>query len=215
MTTQWKVYPGDCRYWVSSDGEVMGAVTGRMLKPRPLPRGYLRVSLSRNRDEYVHTMVLETFAGPRPAGHQASHLDGNPANNWILNLKWETPTENNSWKRFHGTAAIGERNPAWGGSHCKRGHDLSPENTRLSKRGDREQRICRTCARERQYRKRTGIEWRPTEPKTHCKHGHEFTPENTRVRPHYSSNSLLRGCKTCEREQGRRRYELMKGGSAT
>jgi hypothetical protein len=43
--------------------------------------------------------------------------------------------------------------------------------------------------------------------KTHCKHGHEFTTKNTYVRPYGG-----RSCRTCGREEARRRRLQVKGG---
>src|SRR5262245_18248010 len=37
---------------------------------------------------HVHVLVLETFVGPRPAGQQCRHLDGNKENNRLTNLAW-------------------------------------------------------------------------------------------------------------------------------
>ncbi|MFF2502163.1 HNH endonuclease signature motif containing protein [Streptomyces sp. NPDC058067] len=45
--------------------------------------------------------------------------------------------------------------------------------------------------------------------KTHCQKGHEFTPENTVATP------TGRGCLTCQRERGRRRYAEATGRSYT
>lgn len=72
-----------------------------------------------------------------------------------------------------------------GKTHCKHGHEFTPENTRVNSRG---QRTCRACHNDRSKdahkRKRGdmfGIQER--KPKTHCPHGHEFTVENTYIRP--------------------------------
>jgi hypothetical protein len=43
---------------------------------------------------YVHEMVLTTFRGPRPAGLEASHLDGDVSNNSVENLVWESRSDN-------------------------------------------------------------------------------------------------------------------------
>jgi hypothetical protein len=59
-----------------------------------------------------HRVVLEAFVGPCPKGMECAHLDGNPQNNRVSNLKWVTPKENNSHKWLHGTHIAGERNYA-------------------------------------------------------------------------------------------------------
>jgi len=76
-------------------------------------RGYLVVTLrgdGRGQRKYVHDLVLTAFVGPRPApGLHCCHGDGNPANNCLANLRWDTP-QANVWDKFlHGTAQLGEK----------------------------------------------------------------------------------------------------------
>jgi hypothetical protein len=75
---------------------------------------YLSVTLWRNNAPshiYVHKLVLTHFVSPRPTPrHEACHLDGNPLNNRLDNLRWAEHRENESHKRAHGTAPTGERN---------------------------------------------------------------------------------------------------------
>lgn len=54
-------------------------------------------------------LILTAFRGPRPAGMECRHLDGNQANDAIENLAWGTSLENHADKRRHGTIARGER----------------------------------------------------------------------------------------------------------
>jgi hypothetical protein len=49
----------------------------------------------------VHAMVLETFIGPKPHGQQCCHWDGNPINNNLSNLRWDTPKQNMADRRRH------------------------------------------------------------------------------------------------------------------
>jgi hypothetical protein len=42
----------------------------------------------------VHRLVLLTFKGPCPPGHESRHLDGNKNHNWLENLCWGTKEEN-------------------------------------------------------------------------------------------------------------------------
>jgi len=70
---------------------------------------YLRVKMKRYKF-YIHRLVLQAFVGPCPEGMECRHLDGNPRNNKLTNLKWGTRQENESDKVAHGTGNQGERN---------------------------------------------------------------------------------------------------------
>ncbi len=64
----------------------------------------------KNKDVYVHRLVLQEFYGPCPKGMECAHLDGNPLNNNLTNLKWVLPKENSQMKIIHGTSGVGEKN---------------------------------------------------------------------------------------------------------
>jgi len=58
----------------------------------------------------VHRLVLKTFVGSCPDSMECRHLDSNPANNKLSNLKWGTRAENENDKIANGTSNHGERN---------------------------------------------------------------------------------------------------------
>ncbi len=108
-------FPG---YAVGDDGSVWSKRSDSRhwlrLKPSSSRAGYqfVRVrgakgAVSRN----VHRLVLEAFVGRRPEGMQCRHLNGNPQDNRLCNLKWGTPKENAADKRVHGTHLQGEDAP--------------------------------------------------------------------------------------------------------
>lgn len=105
-------FPG---YLISRSGIVVSC-KGRKkrLLQQYIPQcGYVEVQLRRNGERVhalVHTLVLETWQGPRPPGHECRHLDGNPLNLDASNLAWGTKKQNAADKLRHGTMAIGERN---------------------------------------------------------------------------------------------------------
>ncbi len=73
--------------------------------------GHVAVSMSVDGKLYnrlLHRLVLEAFVGPRPAGMQGCHNNGNPGDNRISNLRWDTPKGNAADKRRHGTELRGE-----------------------------------------------------------------------------------------------------------
>lgn len=112
--------------------------------------GYYAITLSRAGSvelKYIHVMVLEAFAGPRPAGKVACHNDGVPTNNHISNLRWDSPTGNNFDKQRHGTDH--QRNK----THCPYGHSLQLPNL-VKATWKRGYRHCLACSRTRAHMQR-------------------------------------------------------------
>jgi len=82
-------------------------------------------------------------------------------------------------------------------THCKSGHEFTPENTGPGRRGSR---YCRTCMRiasvaaSRAARDLAGPVIYYNAMKTHCKHGHPFDEANTYLAPRGT-----RECRTCKK----------------
>lgn len=70
---------------------------------------YPQIKLGRDFQVKIHVLVLNAFVGDRPVGLEARHLDGDPTNDHLSNLKWGTQAENYDDRRRHGTANDGER----------------------------------------------------------------------------------------------------------
>ena len=56
-----------------------------------------------------HALVLAAFVGPRPPKMECCHNDGNPWNNRVENLRWDTAQNNQRDRVKHGTSNGGER----------------------------------------------------------------------------------------------------------
>ncbi len=77
--------------------------------------GYARVELWRDgkrKMQFVHRLVLTAFVGPCPPGMETRHKDGNPRNNAIENIRWDTPKANQADRLLHGTDSRGESHGA-------------------------------------------------------------------------------------------------------
>jgi hypothetical protein len=85
---------------------------GRILRQSFSAGVYPKVALSKNcrqATRTVHRLVLETFVGPCPDGMEGCHNDGDPTNNHLSNLRWDTPLSNSDDKIRHGTTAKGSQ----------------------------------------------------------------------------------------------------------
>jgi hypothetical protein len=122
-----------------------------VIRSQPTHReGYKLILLTRNRCrtmKRVHMLVLTAFKGPCPPGMVSCHNDGNPANNRLDNLRWDTQSSNIRDSVHHG------RHVSTRKTHCKNGHEFTAENTLHRKRG----RVCRACERKYEERRRKRV----------------------------------------------------------
>lgn len=130
---------------------------GRLLEPKTAGAGYSVYVLLLNgtpKTIRAHRAVAEAFIGPSNGLPLVRHLDGNPANNHYSNLAWGTHKDNSADMIRHGNSLLGRHQ-----SHCKRGHEMSDDNTSWSdipSRGQRRRR-CLTCGRERERARRARL----------------------------------------------------------
>jgi NUMOD4 motif/HNH endonuclease len=164
---RWLPVPGyEDSYEVSNHGQVWSrprtTTRGGLLKLIPDRHGYLHVTLTQNGKQKhfpVHRLVMLAFAGAPEPGQEVRHLDGNPANNrWEPgteeeskaaggNLAYGTHARNMADMAEHGTCLVTARE-----THCPKGHEYTPENTRSRQRGGF---ACKQCIRDyqRDYQK--------------------------------------------------------------
>lgn len=109
----WKDIPGyEGRYQASTEGQIRSVdhyvrvvpasgteakrmVKGRILRPGSTKTGHLYVVLGRGTHGLpVHQLIARTFIGSRPDRMDVCHIDGNPTNNKLSNLKYDTRTNN-------------------------------------------------------------------------------------------------------------------------
>jgi len=107
-TERWRAIPGHPNYMISDMGRVLSmAMKKALIMSLGANRdGYLRLALTSatgRRHVCVHTLVLETFCGPRPHGYVSRHLNGVRDDNRSSNLAWGTHVENTRDMFAHGT----------------------------------------------------------------------------------------------------------------
>ena len=84
-------------YFVSNFGNVKNSKTNRILKQDTHRQGYKRIKLSKNgklKRFRVHRLVGMAFLENPDNKPMIDHIDNNPANNNIKNLRWATNQDN-------------------------------------------------------------------------------------------------------------------------
>lgn len=137
-------------YEVSDQGRVRSLRDGRIMRPATHKAGYRMLGLSgggQKISRQLHRIVLDAFVGPLPDGFVSCHNNGDPGDNRLENLRYDTPRANNLDKVRHGRDHNASK------THCHRGHEFTPENTIWDPPNNRR---CRTCHRKvtREYQRR-------------------------------------------------------------
>lgn len=187
-------------FWAKTRSEDRGYETPCLIWTGYIkPNGYGQCAVNR-RTKHAHRVAYEATHGPIPErinGERAvidhkcrvrscvnvDHLE--VVTNRVNVLRGDTIQAANAAK-----------------THCKRGHEFTPENTYIETRGNRKCRTCMQAANEAWNVKRRQ-EYVPKPRQTHCKRGHEFIPENT-----YVGAKGHRTCRTCKRDQARAARDL-------
>lgn len=144
---EWRPVVGfEGKYEVSDEGRIRSIRRNGYLNRVLMPgtNGYLYVSLGRKvRWRSVHSIVAEAFLGPRPNGMETCHNNGNPTDNRLENLRYDTLSANRRDTVTHGNNVNVNK------THCPSGHPYDKANTYI-KPSHPTWRFCRTCHRERE-----------------------------------------------------------------
>ena len=117
MTAVWKQIPCFPLYEASTDGLIRRIKTGKVLQPTLSDPAYYVVGLykegsSKVYAKRVHSLIAETFLGPRPSGLYVLHGPGGALDNRLANLSYGTHKQNMLDKERDGTAPVGSFNAA-------------------------------------------------------------------------------------------------------
>lgn len=161
-------------YEVSDWGRVKSlprnTTRGGILKQATDKRGAKRVNLSKygvQEVRLVHHLVLQAFVGPCPDGLEGCHWDGDPSNNFLPNLRWDTRESNMADMVRHGRGNVSVE-------VCPRGHEYTPENTETKMYDGKPRRFCIAC---KPVLFRAAYERRKAQGLTKWKPNSELTPE--------------------------------------
>lgn len=85
-------------YTIDRDGRVFGLYRKRFLNPWASSTGHLRVDIRNSENlqkkPYIHDLVAVTFLGPKPLGAIVRHLNDDPSDNRLQNLKYGNQSDN-------------------------------------------------------------------------------------------------------------------------
>jgi hypothetical protein len=175
-----EIQPGGCWHWTGS-----------------LTKGGYGQFQGDNLRMLAHRLAYMLYVGPLARGQELDHVchtndlscpggDGDPHRRCVFWQHLEIVTRLENVRRSRKA----------GQTHCKFGHEYTPENTYIARNGTRE---CHTCRRER------AEEWlRVHHPgvrhgtETHCPQGHEYAGDNLIITVNGG-----RACRECKRAWNR------------
>jgi len=113
----WKTHPDHPGYEFSNLGRVYSHFKRRLLKGSEERTKHIKVELvkrdptDKRPQPTVHQLILEVFVGPCPPDKDiVCHINGNPRDNRVENLRWGTYQENSFDRHKHnGTSKGGRR----------------------------------------------------------------------------------------------------------
>jgi hypothetical protein len=128
-------------------------------------------------NSYVHRLVAAAFIGPCPDGMEVCHNNGDPFDNRVDNLRYDTHAANVADRFIHGTVPAPRRNA----DECYHGHPYADGSFYVDPSG---KKVCLICDAARGARRRAAERQaagrRHRSELTECKNGHPFDGHNGR-----------------------------------
>lgn len=163
--------------------------------------GYGKFSFN-GKSRIAHRISYELHLGKIPDGLTLDHLCRNTSCINPIHLE-PTTSKENTMRGISPSAKNAAK------THCKRGHEYTPQNTWIVNSVSGKGRVCKICNRMRErelYKSQQEDLGKTVGPhgsaKTHCKKGHEFTEENTYITP-----LGRRQCNECQKQR-KKKYKI-------
>ncbi len=116
MVETYKKIVGLENYSVSDHGNVRNDKTGRILKVKHNGRGYLEVTLMKNKTRYykkIHRLSAEAFLLNPENKKCVDHIDNDRQNNNLKNLRFATRQENGQNQSLSNKNTSGTKGVSW------------------------------------------------------------------------------------------------------
>ena len=112
----WLPIKGFPNYEISSKGRVQNVTTNKMLKPFTEQNGYRIITLNRDgrkKKAKIHRLVAMSFLNNGESRPMVDHIDHNPSNNDVSNLRWVTRSQNAMNARKNSNNTSGASGVSW------------------------------------------------------------------------------------------------------
>ena len=119
MTTvndKWKVIENFENYEISDIGIIRKRNTQKIKKQSEKKDGYVYIQLCKNGKQFcktVHRLVAKAFVENPNNLHYVNHIDRNPQNNRVENLRFATSSQNNANTNMHSNNTSGVKGVSW------------------------------------------------------------------------------------------------------
>lgn len=116
MTEVFKTIEGYDTYSVSNEGRVRNDTTGKFLKGSTDTKGYIQVCFHKDyiqKTHKVHRIIAQAFITNPECKPCVDHIDNNPSNNVLTNLRWATVIENGRNQQLSVTNTSGIKGVNW------------------------------------------------------------------------------------------------------
>ena len=127
MTEIWKTVENYDTYSISTFGQVMNNVTGKLLKGNKNLSGYVQVTFCKENKlkmYLIHRLVALAFIQNPESKSQVDHIDNNRLNNSLDNLRWATIRENSMNTKIRSNNTSGVKGVIWNNHRQKWGASI-------------------------------------------------------------------------------------------
>jgi len=104
-----KPIPNYPNYSITEDGKVWSHNYQRWIKGHKNWAGYIRITLCKDgkaKAHSAHRLVAETHINNKEDKKYINHINGDKADNRVINLEWVTPSENNKHSWLNGFSKV-------------------------------------------------------------------------------------------------------------